>query len=74
MVQVFDVISDEEERHNLAPGNSSLVAELMKTVVHFNDSIYVDSLFYKFPTQPIDGTECPRKTNGQPLTPCDIRD
>ena len=68
MVQVFDVLADEAERADLAPSNSSLVAELMAVVQRFNQSHYVDALFYNSP--PANG--CPQDLPGQPLTPCDL--
>jgi arylsulfatase B/arylsulfatase I/J len=69
-VQVFDVLADEGEHDNLAPRRPDLVAQLMAVVAHYNDSTYVDPLFYKCPN---DGS-CPTKEGPSHVkTPCPIQ-
>ena len=64
-VQVYDVIADEGEHHDLAPTNATLVAALMKVLRKYNESEYVDALYHRVPLE----TTCP-KTAGGVLTPC----
>lgn len=67
-IQVFDVLQDEAERHNLAPGDPALVAELMDLIRAYNDSTYVEALSNVVPVT----TGCPFVDARGALTPCTI--
>ena len=68
MIQVFDLISDATERHNLAPTNASLVAHLLDVVARFNSSAYTEPLFFRYPPE----SKCPFVNERGELTPCEI--
>lgn len=68
-VQLFDLFADVEERHDLAPANPDLVADLMKVLVKYNSSEYVDALFGDYDRFPVQAN-CPFKDANQVLTPC----
>ena len=65
-IQVFDVIADESERHNLAPSNPALVKELMAVVEKYNSSTYVPYLGLDLPVE----NRCPFNDERGVLTPC----
>lgn len=67
-VQLFDVLSDEAERENLASDNPALVASLMAVVRRYNATEYVPALSSD-PRFPIED-ECPYNDAEGVLTPC----
>jgi len=68
-VQLFDVISDESERHNLAESRPDILQELMNVVEKYNNSKYVEALHNSVPVS----KGCPDTSTGV-LIPCPIPD
>lgn len=64
-IQVFDVLADEAERHNLASEQPELVKALMAVVERYNRTAYVEALGHRTPVE----HTCPHNVNGV-LTPC----
>lgn len=65
-IQIFNVITDESERNNLAESNTSLLAELMEVVTKYNNTPYVVALPLVTPEE----TQCPFNDEHGTLTPC----
>lgn len=68
-VQLFDVIADEAERHNLASSDPTKVAELMAVVHKYNSTgEFVRPLSITTPLE--DPVTCPFNADDGTLTPC----
>lgn len=78
-VEVYDILSDAEERHELAASDPALLASLMEVAARYNATPYVDPLISTPPNPPgcqAAQTCCPMSvpSAGDPqgvLTPCE---
>ena len=68
MLQVYNLLDDPFEHHNLAYINTTLTASLLTLVQAYNRSAYVDPLIVHAPVE----HDCPYVDSDGILTPCDI--